>query len=455
MRLGYDLTTEQSQRLVMSPVLLQSLRILAMNAQDLGDYAGEALLANPVLEEESPYKEGLQAYLQEYYAAGSRSLPRGAGTSVQGGDALWQAAMQDADGQPDLAGILRRQLGLTKADDLVRSLCDYLIDSLDDGGYLTVTVEETVALGKGAIPREKVEEALALLQSFDPAGVGARSVGECLELQLARRGELDDCYRQLLEEDLDLLSRNRIRELADKYGLTAAQMQQRVDVIRNLSPAPGSVLSQPEETVYLLPDVLLEKTANGYTASVNERIVPSLRVSAYYESLMKEGAADADTQKYLKERVESAVRLLNAIAQRKETIRKVAQSIVDHQTAFLDGSVRDMKPLTMRQVAEETGLHVSTVSRTVRGKYMECPCGLLELRSFFSGRLGTAADGVSAKSARAVLAEILKQEDSRKPYSDETIAGMMQEKGIAISRRTVAKYRGQLGIPGSSKRRRY
>ena len=165
MRLGYDLTTEQSQRLIMSPVLLQSLRILAMNAQDLGDFAGEALLANPVLEEESPYKEGLQAYLQEYYAASGRSTVREAGTSVQSGDALWQAAMQDADGQPDLAGILRRQLGLTKADDLVRSLCDYLIDSLDDGGYLTVTVEETVALGKGAIPRGKVEEALALLRA--------------------------------------------------------------------------------------------------------------------------------------------------------------------------------------------------------------------------------------------------------------------------------------------------
>lgn len=455
MRLGYDLTTEQSQRLVMSPVLLQSLRVLAMSAQDLGDYAGEALLVNPMLEEVTPFKEGLQEYLREYYSAdaprrGAGSLPH---RSYAEEGRYPDPAEQRSGGEQSLAAGLAEQLGMTKVQEPVRSLCRYLIDCLDDSGYLTVTSDEIIALTNGAVTEAQIEEAVALLQSFDPAGVGARSAAECLSLQLARTGRMDSVYSALLEEYLPALSANHIREIAAALGTTAADIQQRADVIRSLSPAPGARYQDSEETVYLLPDVLLEETGDGFRAVINERIVPSLRVSAYYESLMKEDAADAETQKYLKERLEGAVRLLKAIEQRKETIRRIAQCIADHQTAFLRGGAQQMRPLTMQQVAEETGVHVSTVSRTVRGKYMECPAGLLELRSFFSGKLGE--DGVSTKSARAVLAGILKEEDRRKPYSDETIAGMMQERGIAISRRTVAKYRGQMGIPGSSKRRRY
>lgn len=454
MRLGYDLTTEQSQRLVMNPVLLQSLRILAMNAQDLGELAEQTLLNNPVLEEVTPYKEGLQSYLQEYYSAGMRGVPAqaaGAGSSELTG----KEAERVADRSETLTDSLHRQLGMTKAEEPVRSICAYLIDSLDEGGYLGVSPEEVVAIGRGMLSEKQVLAAIELLQGFDPAGIGARDASECLMLQLLRRGELDEIYEGLLTEDLAELSRNHIKELARKYGQSPAEIQRRADVIRTLHPMPGSAFGEGEKTVYLLPDVLLEKSEDGFTAVVNERLVPSLRVSAYYESLMKEGAADKETQAYLTEKVEQAVRFLNAIAQRKETIRKIAQSITDHQTAFLKGDAKDLRPLTMRQVAEEAGVHISTVSRTVRGKYMECPKGLLELRSFFSAGLSGAEGGISSTGAKAVLADILSQEDKSKPYSDETIAGLMQERGITISRRTVAKYRGQLGIPGASKRRRY
>jgi len=451
MRLGYELTTEQSQRLIMSPVLLQSLRVLAMNAQDLGAYAEEALLANPVLEEVTPYKEGLQEYLREYYSQGAL---RGMGNARTAPETQREDLMQRMqDKAPALPEYLAEQLGMTRAQEPVRSLCRYLIDSLDEGGYLTVTAEEIIQLTNGAVTAAQIEEAIALLQSFEPAGVGARSAEECLSLQLERTGRMDALYKALLAEYLPALSANHIKEIAAALDVSAAEIQRRADVIRSLSPMPGSAYDDGEEIVYLLPDVLLEETEDGYRAVVNERIVPSLRVSAYYESLMKEDAADKETQQYLKERVEGAVRLLQAIAQRKETIRKIAQCITDHQTPFLRGGIENMQPLTMQQVAEETGVHVSTVSRTVRGKYMECPAGLMELRSFFTGSLGT--NGVSAGSAKAVLAGILKEEDRSNPLSDETIAGMMQERGIAISRRTVAKYRGQMGIPGSSKRKRY
>lgn len=455
MRLGYDLTTEQSQKLVMSPVLLQSLRMLTVTAQELGDLAEKEVLANPVLEEESPYRETLREYLQEYYAAGGVRITGAAGTGRPedvAGDWYEQAAAQ-TDQTGSLTDRLLSQLGMTKTEEPVTSLLRYLIDSLDESGYLTVTEEEILTLTRGAVSVAQVEEAVRLLQGFDPAGVGARSAAECLSLQLERRGILDDCYREILSEHLAALSRNHLKEIAQAAGITLTEMQRRADVIRALSPSPGSASSVKEDTVYLLPDVLLEKTDDGWQAAVNERVIPSLKVSAYYESLMKEGAADEETQKYLKERIDSAVRFLRAIALRKETVRKIAQCIADHQSAYLDGG--DLAPLTMRQVAEETGVHVSTVSRTVRGKYMDTPKGLLELRSFFSAKLGTEGQEVSAGSAKTMLAGILKEEDRTRPLSDETIAGMMREKGIGISRRTVAKYRGELGIPGSSKRRRF
>lgn len=452
MRLGYDLTTEQSQRLLMNPVMLAGLRILAMPVQELGALVEQTLLENPVLEEESPFSESLQAYLREYYTKDAASF-----------------AHADADDTPDLpeqpaaaqnetktlAEALALQLRMSDSREPVTSLCRFLIDSLDESGFLPVTEEEILSLTRGAVTPETIRDAVALLQSFDPPGIGARDVAECLQLQLARRGEMDEIYGHLIGEQLTALSRNRIREIARDIGVSAEEIQRRADVIRGLSPIPGSSYADGEKTVYLLPDVFLEETEDGFRAVVNERLQPQLRVSAYYESVMRDGAADEETRKYLQEKVGSAVRFLRLLALRKETVRKVAQSIADHQTDFLRHGAAHMKPLSMRAVAEDAGVHVSTVSRTVRGKYMACPGGLYELRSFFGSGLGSGESGVSAKSAKALLARIFREEDRTKPYSDETVAGMLRQRGIAISRRTVAKYRTQLGIPGSSERRRY
>lgn len=456
MNQGFDLTLSQTQKLVMTPELVQSIRLLQFSTMELCDYIEEELLVNPVLEEEYAHREALDEYLREYYF--QRRSDAGEGGTfdrAENKDADWIYERYEQQ-VTTLAEHLSFQLGMMRVEERQRALCQHLIDSLDDSGYLLLDLTELVETYEGDCSEEDVEDAIALLQTMDPPGVCARSLAECLGIQLKSLGVCDALYTTILTEHLEDLSRHRLKEIAQKTGNSVQEVQRRTDLIRHLEPRPGSVFSAHEETAYLIPDVLMERDGDDYRVEINERVVPHLKISAYYEDILSGREGDEQTRVYLQKKLDGAAWLLRSIEQRKKTICRVAASIVEHQKEFFEKGDRYLKPLTMGRIAEELGIHESTVSRAVKDKYIDSPQGLYELRYFFATGVGEADSmAVSATSAKALLKEILAEENKAKPYSDQTIAKRMAERGIGLSRRTVAKYREEMGIPGSSKRRRY
>jgi RNA polymerase sigma-54 factor len=331
---------------------------------------------------------------------------------------------------------------------------EYIIESLDENGYMTMS-EEMIAGELGA-SIDDVEEVLRVTHTFDPMGVGASSLSECLTIQLEQMGQLTDVFRLIIDEHLEDLASNKISYLAKKTGASPAQIQEMGDMIRMLEPKPGRQFASQSETKYIIPDVIVERIDGEYVITMNNGNVPHLMVSSYYQKLLKESERDEELSKYLSDRVNSAVWLIKSIEQRKQTIYNVVDAIVEYQRDYFDKGSKHLKPLTLRDIAERVGVHESTVSRTVNGKYMQSPHGVNELKYFFTAGVSSASgDGISRSSIKEFIKEIIDKEDPRNPISDQHIAEMLGRQQINISRRTVAKYRDEMNISPSSKRRRY
>ena len=342
---------------------------------------------------------------------------------------------------------------MAKCDELHR-LGKYIIETLDENGYLTSTVPE-IAEAAGA-SEGMVRQALKLIQKMDPAGVGAADLRECLLIQLRNIDMLTEPLETMINDHLEDLADNRLSVISKAMGIPVKEVQSLGDVIRTLEPKPGRQFASGDDARYIIPDVIVEKTDDGYQININGRSTPRLKVSPYYRSLLQDADKDEKLSEYLSDRVNSALWLIRSIDQRKQTIYNVAEAIVKFQREFFDRGCKYMKTLTLRDVAEEIGVHESTVSRSINGKYLQCSHGIFELRHFFSAGVSDGkGEGVSSRSIKEFIKEIVEAEDPKKPCSDQTIVGLLEEKGFNISRRTVAKYRDELGILSSSKRRRY
>ena len=473
MKLGYDLTIEQTQKLVMTPELIQAIKILQFNIQELESYVQDQILTNPVLEQEMEH-EGDQPLHEEdrtEEAEPARSEPQDweeyiRGSYEEGRDGQWDR--QWIERQDDSADFYERYVAsdLTLPEHLLSQLqmagrpehetriARYIIESLDENGYLTVSTEEIAEALQA--DRQSVESALRLVQGMDPAGVGARDLRECLLIQLETLGLMTETFRVLVTEHLKDLAGNRLSLIAKTVGVSTEEVQRMVDVIRTLEPKPGRQFTSGEETKYIIPDVIVEKTEDGFSVTVNNSNTPQLRVSSYYRKLLHQAKDDDQLAGYLSERVNSALWLIRSIDQRKQTIYNVTEAIVRHQQEFFERGSKYMKTLTLREVAEDVGIHESTVSRSINGKYLQCSYGIYELRHFFSaGVKAGSGEGVSSSSVKEFIREIVESEDPKKPFSDQAIVGQLSEKGFEISRRTVAKYRDEMNIPSSSRRKRY
>lgn len=459
MKLGYELTIEQTQKLSMTPELIQAIKILQLNTMDLREYIHNELLENPILEEEHRHSDTEAGSVQidirdrivedDYTDAGYRQWEISS-------DKKEVSYEQFTSEEQTLHDHLLEQLRLTRIDPKLAVICRNIIDAIDDNGYLSLTMEE-VCTATGC-SMEDAESALACVQQMDPVGVGARSLSECLEIQLASRGLLTDELEYILENLLPEVANNRISVIAKKVGIKANEAQEAIDLIRKLEPKPGrQFAARGESTRYIIPDVICEKVDGEYTIRVNDNNVPHLMVSSYYKKLSADAKQDQELDKYLSDRFNSATWLIRSIEQRKQTIFQVAAAIVHYQEMFFEKGNKYMRTLTMKQIADELGIHESTVSRAINGKYMQSPRGVFELKYFFSSGVSVAgsADGMSSNSVKAIIREIIDGENPKKPRSDQEIVTILQEKGIAISRRTVAKYREGMGIQSSSKRRRY
>ena len=456
MKLGYELTVEQTQKLSMTPELIQAIQILQYNSTELLEHVDNELLENPILESEGNTDgDDIQVDLDEL-------RDRIADGGFEGDN----VSHWDASGSDDysfekfvafkytLVEHLLNQLHFSSLKDEDLLIGRYIIEGIDDNGYLSMSFDQISQAVNCDI--EDVERVIGVIHSFDPIGVGARDLKECLIVQLAAKGELTDTIEDIISNRLEDLAANRIAVIAKDYGISKQEMQEISDKIKTLHPKPGSLYDSDETVKYVIPDIFVEAQDDDFIILLNDNASPRLTISSYYSQLLEEAKTNKELGKYLTNRYNSAIWLIRSIEQRRQTILSVAEAIVGYQKDFFRYGEKYLKPLTLKQIAENVGIHESTVSRAINGKYMQCCQGVRELRYFFtSGVYTEEGEGVSSNSVKSMIKEIIDSENPGKPYSDLVIGEMLGNKGIDISRRTIAKYREDMGIPSSSKRRRF
>lgn len=458
MRMDYSLKLEMSHKLVMTPQLRQAIAILQLSSLELSEVIEKELLENPVLEmEDREHGEAGEApevtpveqvpdYFEwaEYFGDGRDIGYRAPDTSERQSFESYTATTVSLEEH------LEFQLYLAVLDTQARAVGKYLIGCIDGNGYLCCAVEETAQQLK--VDPGLVEDVLGIIQTFDPAGVGARDLKECLLLQVRQRGIAWPLVFRIIDGYLDDLAAGRFKIMAEQLGVTTHDIQQAVDVIRTLDPRPGQAFGKSDLT-YILPDVTVQKVNGEYVIIVNDTDVPRLTINPHYKKM---GGLDGDARKYIESRLTSAVWLIRSIEQRRRTLYNVVEALVDLQRDFFEQGPRHIKPLTMKKLADKVGIHESTVSRAIANKYVDTPHGLFGLRTFFSASIA-AADGedIAASRVKGEIRELIAGEDTGQPLSDQAITDILNKRGIAVSRRTVAKYREEMGILASSKRKRY
>jgi RNA polymerase sigma-54 factor len=461
---------------VLSPQLQQSLLILQTPLLELRNLVQQEMETNPVLEE-LPEDSGADERSETEASADENfkeEFEKLASLDEEWRDYMAQSASSNFDGrrgskeadekrqflfdsipvQETLQQNLIAQLNQTvlSADD--RKAAELIIGNIDDDGFLQSTTEE-MALHSG-IPQDEFERVLGLIQTFYPAGVGARDLRECLLIQLRRQGKEQSLEHRIVSEHMDDLGRHRFLEIARRIAISVEDVQKTADNIARLNPRPGQVFAAAPQN-YVLPDVIVEKVDGEYQIAFNNEQIPHLRISNLYKDIIASGdAQSSDTKDYIRDKIRSGKFLIRSIHQRQQTIMNIAQQIVSRQRDFLEHGPSHLKPMTMAEVAEAVGVHETTVSRAVSGKYMATPQGVFEMKYFFTGGYQTATgESLSNTSVKQTILELVKHESGSAPLSDHEIVEILSERGIPIARRTVAKYRSELNILPSHMRRKY
>jgi RNA polymerase sigma-54 factor len=498
---GISLSQRLSQSLVLAPQLQQSLALLQAPTLELKALVEAELQQNPVLEEipeqeieaaeKAPGEEGENPQATDFAeppedvkfdSATEKEPAPEANDEWQAEfdklvqlDQEWRdtfanasqpsrASVEDEEkrqflfdsltSETSLAQHLVEQLRDTRLNEQERAIAELIIGNIDDYGYLTLPVDELATTTQ--LAPEKVLEVLKVIQSFDPIGVGARDLRECLMLQLERAG-LDTTLEYIIVRDyMDALGKRRIPEISRGTNTSLDDVQEAITRIGRLDPRPGrAFLSVTEQ--YVAPEVFVVKNGDDYTVTTNDEQIPHLRISNVYKDLMAGGRDDAEVKNYIREKIRAGKFLIKSLHQRQTTIANIGREIVKRQREFMEHGITHLKPMTMAQIAEVVGVHETTVSRAVSGKYMETPQGVFEMKSFFTAGLQTTGGSgdISNASVKDMVAEIFKNENTTKPLSDQEVVKMLTDKGINIARRTVAKYRDELGILPSNLRKVY
>lgn len=443
MRMGYGLWQEQIQKLVMTPELRQAITILQFSSQELLEYLEKEAAQNPVMEVEAP--DWLQIAREQKDNRERKSIRESKGVPIE---SVYRT-------NQTLEDHLLRQLNLTKAAPKERNIGAFIIGNLDPNGYLTLSAEEIAEMKKCS--QELVEQSLRLVQSLEPTGVAARSLEECLLLQLRESEGVPQEVFQIVERHLPDVAQGKVSKIAAALGITVKQTQLAIDLIRSLDPKPGRWYTS-ETPEYIMPDVVVERSSGEYVVLVNDRAVPRLHINDFYRRILEQqnDSVAKETREYITGKLNSALWLLKSMEQRRQTLFKVTEAIVEFQKEFFQQGVHKLRPLTLKQIADRIGMHESTVSRATAGKYAQTPQGVFELKYFFGSGVATdEGDSASAESIKVKIKSMVDREDSRQPLSDQKISELLQQEGIQISRRTVAKYREEIGILSSMQRKRY
>ncbi|HVU07161.1 MAG TPA: RNA polymerase factor sigma-54 [Verrucomicrobiae bacterium] len=496
---GLQLSTRLTQSMVLAPQLQQSLALLQAPTLELKALVEQELQQNPVLEEIS----SADTELREKNAEHEGDVPTVADLAEPPEDVKYDSATEKNSTEPvddfqaefdklvqldqewrdhfsqtnipirqtvedeekrqfmfdsltagtSLAQSLMDQAREAELPEEQRNLAELIIGNIDDYGYLKATIEELAVLT--GLPVEKISEVLKIVQSFDPPGVGARDLRECLLLQLERVGKSDSLEYRIVRDYMEALGKRRVPEIARGTGSDVEEVQAALGRIGRLEPRPGRAFL-PDSDQYVLPEVFVQKNGNDYAVTTNDEHIPHLRISNLYKDLMAQGENSAEVKNYIREKIRAGKFLIKSLHQRQQTILNIGKEIVKRQREFMEKGVSCLKPMTMAQIADVVGVHETTVSRAVSGKYMQTPQGVFEMKFFFTAGLQTTSGaGVSNTSVKDMIADIFKNEDATKPLSDQEVVKMLGEKGITIARRTVAKYRDELNILPSNLRKVY
>ncbi len=468
------LSARLSQRLILTPSLQQAIKLLPLTTLELAEVLEQEVMENPLLEEvpveetktqeelaqesqeeapkereraEDPLKEiEIERFFEDYFDDGGERRMRPA--EVPDVPPIENTLPES----PDLYDHLLWQLRMTLADEVTLEIGEAIIQNLDEDGLLRVSLEDVAAMGPW--PMEAVEKTLGLVQALDPPGVAARSLTECLRIQLKVLGLEDSPADVMVRDHMKQLQSHQYPEISRQMGLTADEVAHHLEIIQGLSPRPGNRYSA-KRSDYILPDVFVVKEGDEYKIVLNDDGLPKLRISPTYRRMLdhKEPGSE-ETRAYVKDKLRSALWLLKSVDQRQRTIYKVGESIVRHQRAFLDHGISHLRPLVLRDVASDIGMHESTVSRVVANKYMHTPRGVYEMRFFFhSGITSTMGEAISSVTIKDRIKKMIEEEDASRPLSDSRIAEVLAAEGLPLARRTVAKYREELRIPPSNLRK--
>ncbi len=480
------LSQRQTQSLVLAPQLRQSLKILQVAALDLRTVIQEELQENPTLEELP--MEGVSLD-REKADSDNNDTPANADSTETGGEELdfskefeiltkldqdWRDYMANAGGnqtptveddekrqhffdslvsETSLQEHLMSQAEMSDLDNDSMEAMRFLVGSLDDRGFLTQSIPD-ISL-QTALPLEAVQTAHALLQTFEPAGIGAKDLQECLLLQLVAKGRGESLAGRIIRNQFPLLIRRRIPDIARRAAAPLEDVQSAVEEIGTLDPAPGRRFAEDNNRV-VVPDVTVERDGDEWKIHLNSDYIPRLRISNTYKEMIAKGSLTRQERDYVRERMRSGRFLINSIEQRQQTIERITREIIKAQEPFFEEGVSKLQPLTMTQIADIVGVHETTVSRAIANKYIRTPHGVFDFKFFFTpGYQSEGGAQVSNTSVKEMINELIETEDKSRPFSDQELVTKLQEKGLKIARRTVAKYREELGLLPSNLRREY
>jgi RNA polymerase sigma-54 factor len=485
------MSQRMDQRMILAPRMIQSMEILQLPIMALQERIEQELQENPVLEqketaadEATPETDGesttteteepaepvqetaetetadeydyLEAFSRDWEERyGEEHRPSRGGIDEEGDKK--HDAMQNIPSRPQsLQDFLNEQLSFLECRADQARLLRFLITYIDEKGFLTVSTEEIAKSFEEPVTIAQVEEALALVQKMEPAGVGARDTKECLLLQLTSETPYRDVLRTLILNHLEDIAHNRLPIIQRRTGFDLNTIKEAIEVLKHLTLCPGAQFTS-ENIPYVVPDIAVDRTEEGdYQIRLMDDWTPNIYISRRYLDMLRDKTIDAKDKEYLKRKVQAAQWLMESIEQRRNTLEKVTRAIIQHQRAFLDRGPEHIEPLKMQQIADQVGVHVTTVSRAVDDKWVQTPRGIFPLKRFFGGGTQTASgEEVAWETIKQKLLDIIDKEDKSNPLSDEDLVKKLQESGYPVARRTVTKYRKMLKIPSSRQRKEW
>jgi len=478
-----DLSQQLKQEQILAPQQIQSLEILLAPLLELQIKISQELAENPILEQEKPAAEDLAGDVLTDTTAASQEASEQEKTKASEDEELaelvrladsWheylppkhsrpafntedeekrQHFFDSLTEEPSLQELLMEQLRLSDLAPRERELTELIVGSIDDSGYLRSHLADLAIAANTDLDELKI--ALSIVQNFDPAGIGARDLQECLLLQLQRQGREKSPAAKLLRNHMDDIANNRLPKIAKRMGISIDKLHDLLVEIRSLNPYPGSSLS-PNNPIFVIPEVSVKERQGEFVVIAHDEHLPKLRISQFYRKLLENPDTPDETKNYIKQKLTGGKMLIKSITQRQSTIKQIAEVIVDSQYDFLKQGIEHLHPMTMQQVADKLGIHETTVSRAIANKYLKTPFGLFEFKYFFTtGYQSQDGEELSSKSVMEKIRDIIAREDPAKPLSDQKLTEILREQGLPVARRTVAKYREEMDIPSSHLRREY